>query len=172
MVFMDGSNIFRTAKAIRPNLLVDYAKLLKELVGSRNLIRAYFYSGIKVPPQEKQIKFHHRLKYQGITVVTKPLRQRTTTCPNCKQAHVGFVEKGVDVALVTDMLGMAFKNAYDSAILVSADKDYEGAIEEVKRLGKRIEIAAFEHAISEDMKMLADRPFISLTQILDRIEVK
>jgi len=78
--------------------------------------------------------------------------------------------------LVTDMLSMAFKNAYDVAILVSGDNDYVGAVEEIKRLGKRVEIASFEHNIkdntkfiSPDLKMIADK-FISLDQLKDQIK--
>ena len=166
MVFIDGSNLFWAQKrwrvlSQRPNYKIDIPKLVGKLVGDRFLVRPYFYCAIGVPPNPGQVKFHHRLKYCGITVVAKPLRKRGNK----------WVEKGVDVALVTDFLGMAFRNAYDVAILVSGDKDLEGAIEEVKRLGKRVEVAAFEHSIGEDLKMLADR-FISLDEIADEIELR
>lgn len=46
------------------------------------------------------------------------------------------MEKGIDVALVVDMLCMAFRNAYDVAILVGGDSDYRTAVEEIKRWGK------------------------------------
>jgi uncharacterized LabA/DUF88 family protein len=158
MVFIDGSNIFWTARTFKDGLRIDYQKLVKELVGNRNLIRPYFYCAIGVPPNPNQIKFQHKLKYSGINVVSRPLRQRGDK----------WVEKGVDVALVTDLLGMAFRNVYDTAILVSGDRDLGGAVEEVKRLGKRVEIASFQHAIAEEMKMLADH-FISLDEIADRL---
>ncbi len=158
MVFIDGSNLFWTSRTFKPGYRVDYEKLVKELAGNRNLIRPYFYSAHGVPPNDVQIKFHHRLKYLGFSVVTRPLRQRGGK----------WVEKGVDVALVTDLLGMAFRNIYDIAIIVSGDKDMEGAIEEVKKLGKRVEVAAFEHAVAGETRMLADK-FIPLDKIADKI---
>jgi uncharacterized LabA/DUF88 family protein len=161
MIFIDGSNLFWTAKRFKLGYRIDLQKLVKELTGQRPLIRPYFYSGVGVPPSEPQIKFHHKLKYSGINVVTRPLRQRGDR----------WIEKGIDVALVTDMLGMAFRNVYDIAILVSGDRDLAEAIEEVKRLGKRVEIASFESSIAEDMKMIADR-FISLDAIANKIQLQ
>ena len=166
MVFIDGSNLFWAQKrwrqlANRPDYKMDIKKLVNKLVGDRFLVRPYFYCAIGVPPSPQQVKFHQKLRYSGITVVTKPLKKRGNK----------WAEKGVDVALVTDMLGMAFRNAYDVAIVVSGDKDLEGAIEEVKRLGKRVEVASFEHSISEDTKLLADR-FISIDKIMDEIRLE
>lgn len=59
---------------------------------------------------------------------------------------------------------MAFRNVYGIAILVSGDRDLAQAVEELKRLGKRVEIASFQYAITEEMKMLGDR-FIPLDNI-------
>jgi len=162
MVFIDGSNLFWTSRRWlqKQGFRVDILKLVSKLVEGRSLVRPYFYCGEGVPPSEGQTKFHHKLKYSGINVVTRPLRRRGDK----------WVEKGVDVALVTDMLGMAFRNVYDVAILVSGDRDLAQAIDEVKRLGKRVEIASFDYSIAEEMKMLADR-FISLDKIADDIEM-
>ncbi len=160
MIFIDGSNLFWSARKWnkKPNFRVDVLKLVKFLSLDRFLVRPYFYCGIGVPPSPGQVKFHHKLKYSGISVVTRPLRRRGTK----------WVEKGVDVALVTDMLGMAFRNVYDIAVLVSGDRDLAQAVDEVKRLGKRVEIASFGYTIAEEMKMLADR-FISLDEVADEI---
>ena len=37
-------------------------------------------------------------------------------------------EKGVDIALATDLLAYAWENVYDVAVLVSGDEDYSGAV--------------------------------------------
>lgn len=163
MVFIDGSNLLWTAKRWQrhPGFKVDIIKLIKKLVDGRFLVRPNFYCGEGVPPSKGQLKFHHKLRYSGINVVTRPLRRRGKK----------WVEKGVDVALVTDLLGMAFRNAYDTAIVVSGDGDLTQSIKEVKQLGKKVEIASFKYSIPEDMKMLADR-FISLDDIADDIQLQ
>lgn len=159
MIFIDGSNLFWTTKGFRQDFRLDIPELIKRLGEGRSLVRPYYYCAIGVPPNPAQLSFHNKLKYSGIQVVSKPLRRRGDK----------WVEKGVDIALVTDLLAFAFRNVYDTAIIVSGDKDFEGAIEEVKRLGKRVEIASFEFSISEDLKMLADR-FVSLDALADQIE--
>ncbi len=52
-----------------------------------------------------------------------------------------WVEKGVDVRIAVDMLSMAIKNLYATAILISGDGDFASVIEAVKDLGKHVEVA-------------------------------
>ncbi len=40
-------------------------------------------------------------------------------------------EKTIDARIVTDLVGLAWEGAYDVAILVSADKDFIPAVEQV-----------------------------------------
>ena len=156
MVFIDGSNLFWACRAL--NFKIDLKKLVDELVKGRSLLRPCYYCAIPENPSQKQIDFHRMLKYLGFRVVPKTLKTRID-----ESGKVIHVEKGVDVALVTEMLSMAFKNAYDVAILVAGDVDYVGAVEEIKSMGKRVEIATFEHdpnknekLISPDLQMSAD----------------
>lgn len=162
MIFIDGSNLYWSCRRHpkNPSFKVDILKLIDKISKDRFLVRPYYYTAIGVPPSNGQVKFHHKLNYCGVTVVSRPLRRRGD----------GWTEKGVDVALVTDLLAMAYRNVYDTAIIVSGDKDFEGAIDEVKRLGKRVEVACFEHVISEDLKMRADK-FISLDDFYEEIKL-
>lgn len=159
MVFVDGSNLFWAAKGFRQYLRVDVPKLIELLVGGRSLVRPYYYCAMGIPPDPGQLGFQNKLEWSGIQVISKPLRKRGDK----------WVEKGVDIALVTDLLAMAFRNVYDTAVVVSGDRDLEEAIDEVKRLWKRVEIASFELSISEEMKMLADK-FISLDSLASEIQ--
>ena len=163
MVFVDGSNLFWSMRRI--DLKIDFYKLVSQLVGDRFLVRPYYYSSISVPPNERQIKFHQALKYQGFTVVSKPLISRQVGRKKV------FIEKGVDIALVTDMLVAAFRDLYDTAILVSGDNDYASVVDEVKRLGKVVEVAAFSFAIGQELKAVADK-FIALEDLQDQIKLK
>lgn len=197
MVFIDGSNMFWAARA--RGFYIDYVKLTNLLVGTnRRLVRPYYYCAIGVPPTRNQISFHDKLKYSGFTVITKPLKRRVSKArllavfdPNNQQWNEKQVrelvkvekdeEKGVDVALVTDMLSMAYKNAYDTAILVGGDEDYLSTLKDIKLVPKRVEIAAFSDTdtnkpprwittISREMKMIADR-FYPLEDYIDQIKL-
>jgi len=170
MIFIDGSNLFWASRA--RGIPIDYPKLRQFLIGSRSLIRAYYYGAIKVPPNPRQLGFYDKLRFEGFEVVTKPLVKRvswaTLLTTGTRVQVEKEEEKGVDVALVTDMLSMGYKNAYDVAIMVGADADYENAIREIKQIPKRVEIAAFSDTdksntpprytstVRREMRMIAD----------------
>lgn len=69
----------------------------------------------------------------------------TTACPNCGEEYVGKPEKGVDAAVVTDLLSLAWQDAYDVAILVSSDADYIPAVEHVQAKGLKVVNAAWKN---------------------------
>ena len=47
-------------------------------------------------------------------------------------------EKGVDTAIVTDMLALAGENAFDVAILLSSDADHIPAVEWIQARGRKV----------------------------------
>ena len=79
------------------------------------------------------------------------------------------MEKGADVALVTDLLSLAWEDAYDLAILVSGDADFIKAVDKVKSKGKRVWIASFKDALSGDLRRCADK-IVFLNDLLDTVK--
>jgi uncharacterized LabA/DUF88 family protein len=67
------------------------------------------------------------------------------TCPHssCSQALNGSVEKGVDTAIATDMIRLAWEEAYDVAILATSDADLIPAVEFIDLKGRRVVQAGF-----------------------------
>jgi len=65
------------------------------------------------------------------------------TCPQCGNSLTSAAEKGVDAALVTDLLSLAWQNAYEVAVLVSGDSDYIPAVEYVQAKGLKVINAAW-----------------------------
>lgn len=167
MIFIDGSNIFHGIRYL--NIKVNYSKLVEFLRESRRLVRTYFYTAV---PQEKDIKkgtpewesftrqkrFLEELSMSGIKVKTAKLKR----LPSGE-----FVEKEVDIMLATDMLSLAYQDAYDTAILVSGDSDFVYTVEEVQRIGKRVENASFKKTSSHQLRKVCDR-FILLDDFIDR----
>lgn len=161
MIFVDGSNLFWGVKRHNRGLL-DYSKLKDALLNGRNLVRPYYYGSIDSKnPQtyRKQKGFHDALDRDGWHTEVKPLRER----------YGKKVEKGADVALAIDMVSMALRDNYDIAILVSGDDDFQKAVDEVKRAGKRIEIAYFESQIAAELRKAGDK-FIDLVLIWNSIK--
>ncbi len=165
MIFIDGSNLFHACKNFRNGFKVDYKKLRDVLAAGRKLIRAYYYGSFnpfKKEVADRQKRFFQALQEMGFEVVDKPLRKRNED---------DVIEKGIDIALAVDMLSLAFRDAYDVSILVSGDADFIRAIEVVKYLGKRVEVAMFKDNLSSELRRKADKCII-LDDIADEIEKK
>ncbi|MEJ5339708.1 MAG: NYN domain-containing protein [Aquificaceae bacterium] len=171
LIFIDGSNLFHAIRYM--NIKIDYQKLVEFLREDRRLIRAYFYGAV---PQEKDIKknspewesylrqrrFLEELSLQGIKVKLAKLRR----LPSGE-----YIEKEVDIMLATDMLSMAYMNTYDTAVLVSGDSDFSYTVEEVQRIGKRVENATFKRTSSYHLRKVCDR-FLLLDDYMDRFVVE
>ena len=67
------------------------------------------------------------------------------TCPHadCGQKIVATVEKGVDTLIATDMIRLAWENAYDLAVLASLDSDLVPAVEFLNLKGRKVVQAGF-----------------------------
>lgn len=146
VILIDGSNVFHGAKSVHKDFLVDFNKLVELLLRNRKLIRPYVFTAHPEPLAHKKKLFFDMLRSCGITVKSRPLRQ-----VKGKQ-----FEKGVDVALVTEMFKLALRNVYDVLVLVSGDGDYSEAVATLKDLGIRVEVASFKNSLSEELKQHAD----------------
>ncbi|RMH80552.1 MAG: NYN domain-containing protein [Acidobacteria bacterium] len=171
VLFIDGSNLFHAIRYM--NIRIDYQRLIEFLREDRRLIRAYFYGAV---PHEKDVKkntpeweslirqkrFLEELSLQGIKVKLAHLRR----LPSGE-----YVEKEVDIMLATDMLSMAYMEVYDTAVLVSGDSDFSYTVEEVQRIGKRVENATFKRTSSYHLRKVCDR-FILLDDYMDRFTIR
>jgi len=66
-----------------------------------------------------------------------------TDCPACHAPLVRSREKGVDTAIATDLLALAWDGAYDVGVLVSSDADMIPAVRHVQQRGTKIINAAW-----------------------------
>lgn len=64
-------------------------------------------------------------------------------CPLCSNPIRGKTEKGVDTAIATDMIRLAWEGAYDIAVLVSLDADLVPAVEFLDAKGRKVILAGF-----------------------------
>jgi hypothetical protein len=75
----------------------------------------------------------------------QPTRIRCTNCqheleacPECSSAYVRYPEKGVDSAILVDLLTLAWEGAYDVAILLSGDADLVPGVDRVQEKGLKV----------------------------------
>lgn len=62
----------------------------------------------------------------------------TENCPQCQAALRWAPEKGVDTAIVTDLLSFAGEQAFEVAVLVSSDADYVPAVDWLQARGFKV----------------------------------
>jgi len=60
------------------------------------------------------------------------------SCPHCGGNLAGTIEKGVDTAIATDMIRLAWAGAYDVAVLVSSDADLVPAVQFLESKGVKV----------------------------------
>ena len=64
-------------------------------------------------------------------------------CPHCHRRIQGTIEKGVDTLIATDMIRLAWEDAYDLAVLASSDADLVPAVEFLRIKARKVIQAGF-----------------------------
>ena len=152
MVFIDGSNLYHvlTQSCGRDDL--QFHKFAVKLANGRDLKRTYYYN-IRQESDTNPNMGVEQQKFLDSMYDTPYVEVRLGIW---KQRGDIMVEKGVDVMLATDLVTHAYKDHYDTAIVVSGDADFYPALQAVKDVGKHVEVAAFDMNLSAESARVAD----------------
>ena len=163
-IFIDGSNIFHGSRdysrTVGNDIAVDYVKLRDLLLDGREHAGTLFFAAHPTEIPERQQAFHHRLQNQGFELILRPLK----TGPGRERPY----EKGVDVALATQLLLEGIRKNMEVCILVSGDSNYVEAVKELRNMGIRVEVAGFKLSVGDELIAVADE-FTMLDDILESI---
>lgn len=145
-VFIDGQNLFHTAKAAfghrYPNYdVIKLARLVCEQQGWE-LSQTRFYTGI--PDASDNAIWNHfwtaklaSMGRRGVIIFSRPLRYReqTVNLPD-GSTHTFRVgqEKGVDIRIALDIVHCVRRNLCDVALVFSQDQDLSEVADEVRSL--------------------------------------
>jgi uncharacterized LabA/DUF88 family protein len=169
IMFVDNSNIFHGSR--QAGWRIDAKKLHTKLEADGPVWQTFFFAAVSDPPRYNQTGFYRMLKndlHYEMTVF--PLGSRTVKCAKCGDTRRSFTEKGIDVALATKLLVLAGNRAFETAILVSGDKDYLETVKAVKSMGIRVEIASWRRSLSQELAQESSRNVILLDDIRAEIE--
>jgi uncharacterized LabA/DUF88 family protein len=91
-------------------------------------------------------------------------------CPHsdCGKKIVSTIEKGVDTLIATDMIRLAWEDAYDLAVLATSDRDLIPAVEFLSLKGRKVVQAGFPPQGLD----LASKCWASFDVYKDRAEIK
>lgn len=157
MVFVDAANPFYGAKQeISQKAHFDAVSTVEDLISGRNCVGIRFYDGDLLWDNENA-DMHEDIEKRGYELV---LRKQSY---NSKKKE-GSTQKEVDVKMALEMYIMAKEDKYDVAIVVSGDRDFLPAIEEIKACGKKVIVAAFKSELSRAMEENCDE-FIDLCKV-------
>ncbi len=141
-IFVDGSNLYNGMRENLSNTRFNLSELMSQLKKDRFLVRTYYYNAPLTEDYENDLREgQHRFfdSLRRIPCVTVRLGRLH------RRPDGNLVEKGVDVAIAVESLGLAHVDAYDVALVISGDGDYVELVEAIKRLGKQVECAMFRN---------------------------
>lgn len=153
IIFIDARNIKSSQdnfnKQYKDNFVFGYREMMRFFSTKYDVIRGYFYDGASHESQQtfKRIGFYNELRNLGITL---RLKEIDVTSPNASQ-------KGVDIFLTSDMISLAYEDAYDIAVILSGDGDYTALVDLVKSKGKKVWVVSFEESLSHSLRNCADK---------------
>jgi uncharacterized LabA/DUF88 family protein len=90
-----------------------------------------------------RVKIRER-RVRNTSIYCAKCQTKTKNCPKCGAQFQRAAEKGVDTAIVTDLLSLAWEGAYDVAILVSSDADFIPAVERIQEKGLKVVNATWD----------------------------
>ncbi len=148
MIFVDNSNFFVSIKSANSGnnsdqpMHFDWSAFVTKLSGEDDLIRTYL-AGSYRDDKDRARNFFNSVDRQP-QIYMKEFKRRDER------------EKQVDVYLATQLVALAYENAYDIAYLVSGDEDFVPAIEIVQQKGKIVVAVSFGKALSDEIARKAD----------------
>ncbi len=103
------------------------------------------YTGYSIDVRERTPRKPVRCQEENCKAVIK-------TCPSCNSPLRGTVEKGVDAAIITDLISMAFDDNYDVGVLLSGDADYAPAVQYIQKKTDKQIVQAFFKAHGDKLR--------------------
>lgn len=158
-LFIDGANLYSTAKAL--GFDIDYKRLLALFRQQGQLIRALYYTALAEEQEYSSIRpLIDWLDYNGYTMVTKPTKEFTDSMGRRK------IKGNMDIELTVDAMRLA--RAVDHIVLFSGDGDFKSLIVALQQEGRRVSVVSTLQTqpamIADELRRQADQ-FIDLADL-------
>lgn len=162
-LFIDGANLYATAKAL--GFDIDYKRLLALFRGKGTLVRALYYTALAENDEYSSIRpLIDWLDYNGYTMVTKPTKEFTDSMGRRK------IKGNMDIDLTVDAMRLA--DALDHVVLFSGDGDFRPLVGALQQRGKRVSVVSTLHTqppmVADELRRQADQ-FIDLADLSSQI---
>ena len=162
-LFIDGANLYATAKAL--GFDIDYKRLLQLFRQKGHLVRALYYTALVEDQEYSSIRpLIDWLDYNGYTMVTKPTKEFTDALGRRK------IKGNMDIELAVD--AMRLSDHLDHVVLFSGDGDFRGLVVALQQKGRRVSVVSTLQTqppmVADDLRRQSDQ-FIDLADLEDLI---
>lgn len=158
-LFIDGANLYATAKAL--GFDIDYKRLLTLFRKQGQLIRALYYTALAEDQEYSSIRpLIDWLDYNGYTMVTKPTKEFTDSTGRRK------IKGNMDIELAVD--AMRLSRNLDHIVLFSGDGDFKSLVGALQQEGRRVSVVSTLQTqppmVADELRRQADQ-FIDLADL-------
>ncbi|HRK18913.1 MAG TPA: NYN domain-containing protein [Hyphomicrobiaceae bacterium] len=158
-LFIDGANLYATAKAI--GFDIDYKKLLALFRARSQLVRALYYTALAEDQEYSSIRpLVDWLDYNGYTMVTKPTKEFVDSLGRRK------IKGNMDIELTVD--AMRLSEQLDHIVLFTGDGDFRALVAALQLKGKRVSVISTLQTqpamVADELRRQADQ-FIDLADL-------
>jgi len=158
-LFIDGANLYATAKAI--GFDIDYKKLLALFRARSQLVRALYYTALAEDQEYSSIRpLVDWLDYNGFTMVTKPTKEFVDSLGRRK------IKGNMDIELTVD--AMRLSEQLDHIVLFTGDGDFRALVAALQLKGKRVSVISTLQTqpamVADELRRQADQ-FIDLADL-------
>lgn len=163
LIFIDEGNL--TGICGKLNIALDWHKLRDAISAGKEVIEIMVFAGL--PPsipewaeiRQKRERFLHWLETEGFLVVRRHGK------PTSSQAY----KADIHVMMAVEAAEMCLEIRPETAVLATGDGDMGFLACRLRRHGIRVEVAAFEQNLSDELKISANG-FIDLAKVFGASE--
>lgn len=159
-IFVDGANMFYMQKD-QLNWWIDWTKFLDWIKLKGDVVDAFYYIGVDVPPEAKQEAFLKFITYTGYSLITKDLKTIIQEDGTPKR------KANLDIEIVLDMFNTI--DHYDMAVLVSGDGDFERPLQLLRARGKRFLVVSTQGFVAKEIREVAGMHFVDFDNIRSQV---
>lgn len=162
-LFIDGANLYATAKAL--GFDIDYKRLLALFRTKGQLVRALYYTALAEDQEYSSIRpLVDWLDYNGYQMVTKPTKEFTDSFGRRK------IKGNMDIELTVDAMRLA--ESLDHVVIFTGDGDFRALVGSLQQSGKRVSVISTLQTqppmVADELRRQADQ-FIDLADLEDQI---
>ena len=138
IAYVDGFNLYHAIADLKqPHLKwLDLHALAQSICGANEtLVGVYYftaYAGWIPGSVGRHREYVAALEHANVRCVIGHFKEKRRACKSCGATWIGHEEKETDVAIAVKLVADAFTDAYERALIISADSDLGPAIKTVQ----------------------------------------